>query len=459
MKRKINKNPKQPTKSRKTTKSSKLALTLTIATLFIGVLFYTYRKLTPQPLQIAEISNANGTVNLSLETTTQSLTPNNSGTITLKYNAGSTHLTAADITINYDPTLIEVTPAQVVVSADFPTSLSSVKANNGTIKFAVGISAETTGKSGTGTLATIPFKTLSKTGNSSVTLADTSMVTTSENSATNSLREITNLPIAVATTQPSPDPSSSPITSPLASPIASPLQSPKTSPSADPSVKPSIAPSTTPSIAPSLAPTAEKPNKPTNLRYNCYDNGSMVTLRWDSVSGVDNYEITLDQITGDKDTKTTTTGTQKDLSIASNSKYNWSLRSIKDDVKSDEAAVKDFSCNGSITSAATPTPTPSIIAQATATPKPTPKPNLITKAVQSIVKPKSPSPTPIPSPVSTNQLITLNPSAEPGSLADVFKSPTPSIEPRTDLTKPSIFAKIFLGWQALFLKIVESLAK
>ncbi len=408
---------------------------------------------------INQVGVAEGRVNLTLSPASITMSPNSEQILTLSIDAGADYATLAQIELNYDPAKIG-TP--IVTQGDFLTSsIGSTKVQNGKITFtfitALPENGEQAGKKGSGTLATIKI-TPPIDGESSITFGDNSLViitdaTSLTSISSNMLKSANNATIKVgsgnaAVESANPSPSLSP--DPSASPIASPVQSPSPSPAASPADD-SNANNTN-------EDSASKPSAPTNLKYNCYDSGNKITLRWDTVTGITNYELSLDQITGDQDVTKTVSGREIDLSVTPNTKYNWSVVSVNGGIKSDKSSISDISCSGSNSSNNNPSPSPSLVAAASPTIKPTAKPNAITKAVQSLIKPKSPSPTPAPTISSTNEYIALNPTPTPGSLADVFKSPTPTPSPRSDVAKPSFFAKIFLGWQALFFRLVESLA-
>lgn len=434
-------------KTKRVSHNTKLAITLTLLTLAITLTAYAYRKLAPQPIEIAEIRDASGSVSLALEAQDANLDLNQETTINLKYNSPTQKFTAIQAEISYDPTLI--TPLSVTPSSSFPNRFVAPKFENSKITFTYGVASEAnSGLIGTGNIVAIKIKTL-KAGTASLMITSNT-ITTTEESTVNTLKEVTHASLTIAPpvviTSPSPSPSASPLTSPLSSPSVSPHASPTLSPSPSPS------PSITPSPSPTASPIVTKPTSPTNLKYNCYDNGSMITLRWDKVTDVTDYEIVLDQKDGTHDTTVTVSTLEKDISLSSNSSYTWTLKSVKNGVKSDASTITDIKCSSS-NNTSTPTPTPS--PTATATPKATPKPNLITKAIQNITKPKA-SIAPSPVPTSANPPSSLVATPAPGSLADVFKSPEPTPIARVDVATPNLLTKILLGWQALFLRIVES---
>lgn len=445
--------------------NSQLAINLTLLTLLIGITFYAYRALAPQPIKIAEIGdgrkqvilpsetiNANATVKLILEGNQSNWKTKTGGQLNVKYDAGTSHLTAADISIEFDPTMIEPLLSDSQFHSDFPTHLSNFKIVDNKIKFAAGIGVGDGGKTGTGTFATIPFKVLEKTGGSGFVISNSSLVTTKEKGL--DLRETSNLSFDINTQVI--DGIVNPSVSPIASPATSPAASPSIAASASPLASPTTSPAASPLASPTASPTTTKPSTPTNLKYNCYDNGNHVTLRWESVADATNYIVILDHKDSTDDTTVKVTRTESDLSLKTNTLYNWKVAAIKSDVQGDFATLSDIKCNSSSTSGTaspTPSPTPTPTSTPKPTIKPTPKPNIITKAINSIVKPTTP---PSPSPIPQVQVTAPSPLA--GNLADIFKSPEPTIQPSTSNDQASFVTKIFLGWKALFLRIVESLA-
>lgn len=434
------------TKSKSKSKSrsnAKLYLVLIVIAVLLGVV-YTFRP-RPTPIQIAEVTNAQGTVNLALIAEKSTLDPNESTLVTLRYDSPTEKLTAIEGEITFDPSVLTLSGA--ALSSDFPTQFVAPKIENGKLTFTAGVKVEAgAGLTGQGSVLTFQAKGKA-VGQSTISVGSSTQVLTTV-ATSNTLREVTNVTLAVANPVVSSEPSADP----------------STDPSAEPSVKasasPSVSPSTQASADPSTPAAPNKPNAPTNLRYNCYSNGTRITLRWDDVSGATNYKITLDQKDGDNDQNTTSTRAEKDLDLKSNTTYSWKVAAVKNDVASDYTTVSDIKCNGdSTSSSSTPTPTPS--PTATPTPTPTPKPNKVIQAIQNLVKPKSPSPTPTPvgSIAPREQNVQLaSPISSPGSLADVFASPVAD-DVVTPKDEPSFLRKIVLGWQAIFIRVIEAITR
>jgi len=452
------KNLKKRVVTKKTKKPYPIPQSLVIALVALvvagGALYSVRTKHTITPVQIAEITNTNGSVNLSLLAAKTNLAPQEETTITLKFDAPTTPINVASVDISYNPDLLTI--SNVTKGEKFVTELVPASTSNGKITFTYGVAvAANAGQTGQGTIATFTVK--AKTvGAANLTFNDSTQVLVS-GASTNALREITNTTLTIA------DPNASTTTSPStnassSSPSTSPSLEPSVSPSTTPSTDPSTTPSTSPSTSPTSSPVVNKPASPTNLRYNCYSNGTRITLRWDEVTGATSYSLTLDQKDGDNDQTTTSTRAEKDLDIKSNTTYIWKVAASKDSVSGDSATVADIKCTGNNASA---TPTPSPTPTPTPTPTPAPTKKSLSQTVSNIFKPKSPSPSPSlkSSPVPLASFVPSSPISSPGSLADIFASPSsePSPNNRTDNT--SFISKIFIGWQALFIKLVESLTK
>lgn len=433
--------------------SKKVELLIILIILLLGG-YFLYRSIiinTIAPVQIAEIKNSTGTVNLNLQASKTELAPNEETTISVNYDSPTNKMTVISGEITYDPNLL--TPSNFVRGSDFPTELIAASASNGKITFTYGVAvAAGSGLTGQGNILTFTVKA-KQVGSANLNFGDATDVRV-VSVDTNALREIHNTTLTIT----NPNADSSPSTSPSANPTAS----PSTNPSTYPSISPSTTPSSSPVSSPTSSPVVNKPASPTNLRYNCYNNGTRITLRWDEVAGATSYTLTLDQKDGDNDQNTTSTRTEKDLEIKSNTTYTWKVAANKDSVSGDSTTVADIKCSGDNTSV---TPKPSPTPNPTFTPTPAPTKKSLSQTVSNIFKPKSPSPTPSPipslksSPVPLASFVPSSPISSPGSLSDIFASPTPTLTSTKITNTPSIISKIFLGWQALFIKLVESLTK
>lgn len=447
-----------------------VALTLTLINLF-----------RPQPLQIAEI-NSSGSVILSLDPASLHLTPNSTTTVTLNYNSPTDPLSAVQVELSYDPALL--LPSDIIVDPAFPTSIIAPTIDNGKINFVVGIPLQgSTGLIGSGKVASFTLKALG-VGTSSLAFTTNSIATTI-NQNQNMLKTINNIVVDIANTtnptssiSPSSTPSPSVCTQAAGScynatgacvhytngcerselcqsPIRYCNSGGKRSPS--PSVSPSPSSSHVSPSPSSSTSSVSKPPAPTNLVYNCYNEGRRITLRWNSVNGADSYLVKL----GDQSSSPTRNET--DLDITPNTSYIWTVTALDNGVSSDTSRVDNIKCSGGSSTSVATTPSPTPTSTPTPTPTPAPTKKSFSQTVSNIFKPKSPSPTPSPSlkssPVPLASFLPSSPISSPGSLADIFASP--STEPKSsDVSdNTSFIAKIFIGWRALFIKLVESITR
>lgn len=472
-----------------------IALALALA---LGLIIYK-SLLNPTPLQIAEIGSSTGTVTLKLESDKQTLTTGETAQVRLAYSAGNTHLTAVQTDLSFDTTLVELSSPSVDPS--FPTAIISPKIENGKLSFALGtVVSDDSGITGNGNVLTFTLKAL-KPGSPTLNFSSTTLATTKEENA-NALRSVQNLALSVSapnasstpnpsTTNPTPNSSSNTTVCTqvagkcldqsgkcasynngcvkaniCANPITScdkPTKSHPPSPS--PSITSDITPTPSSNIKHSQSPTSNPSlvtiNSPTNLRYNCYSNGTRITLRWDTVNNATSYTSTL-TLNSESTKQITSTRNETDVDINPNTTYTWKLTAIHNGVSSDPAEVGNIKCNSNTTSTSTPATTATPTSTPAPTPAPTATPKPLTQAINNIFK-KSPTPTPTPKPTMVASQFGDNtpsptPTPTPGSLADIFASPTPNTTP-TPSAQVNIITKIFLGWQALFIKIVESITR
>ncbi len=174
--------------------------------LLVGLALLAKFLFSPASPQIAQIGTSSGQVSLSLQPTTITLAPNQETTITLKYDSPGVHFTAAQVELEYNPSLLN--PLFITPATDFPSTLQSAQISNGKINFAYGVPvAALAGKVGSGNFATIRVKAIAP-GNATLSFANSTLATASE-VATNTLKTITNASIIVQY-PPSPSPSHSP---------------------------------------------------------------------------------------------------------------------------------------------------------------------------------------------------------------------------------------------------------
>lgn len=413
---------------KRTIHPSPLLLTLAVLAIIAGII-YTYRMFlnTATPLQIAEIGNSSASVSLSLASSLTSIEIGQEMTIQLRFDSPTRKFKGGNIELNYDPNLIEI--VSVTRNPDFPTELLPLTTTSGSSEFSYGTSLSTTaGILGNGSLASIRVKGKAA-GIANITFGQKTFAGTSSDFG-NDLKEVTNLSLTIE------DPNAS--------------SNPSSTPSSDPSATPSDSanPTATPSTAASATPTPDKPSSPSNLRYNCYSNGTRVTLRWNEVSNTTSYQTFFDEKDGSNDTTANSSRAEIDLDIKNNTTYSWSQYAVNNGVKSDATTLDNIKCNSdtsnSNTSTSTPTPTP--------TAAPTKKPNVITQAVQTITK-KTPTPTPKASPSPS---LSPSPLMSPGSLSDIFGTVSPTPIPTTN-EKLSLWEMIVRGWQLIVEKVISTL--
>ncbi len=387
-------------KSRKSNYFVTSLLAIGIISIFTALYYLIPKK---QSTEIFVVGSESGTVDLTITPSTVQTLPNVVSTFTISIDAGLSHATSAEVEIDYDSDKIGI---PIITKGDyFPVVVTEATTDNNKIKFTFSTEDATdSAKTGAGILATIKINP-TVVGTSTLSFTENTQISTTE-SQTNSLKTVTNAAVTI------------------------------TSASADPS-----APAST---APTSSPAPQKPAKPTGLRSNCYDGGTKITLRWDSVAGASSYKVRMDQKDGNSDISVDNiTKNEYEAGIKPDQKYSWWVHSSKNGVDSEEAKINEVVC-AKPASSPTPTPTATPKAAMKATAKATPKPTSTPKS--------NATTTPKPFSINTNS-VTPSPSAI-GSLNDIFGE-----KPEEDVSNSSIetglFAKIALGWQAIFLKLVE----
>ena len=147
---------KRSSRSRKfPARQSTLLIALASFAIAAGALYLT-RRPTPAPLQIAEITNNNGSVGLELVPTTTTLEPDGTTAVTVNYHSPTDHVTAILLKLTYDPTIFTI--SDLVIDDHFPTRMSAPKIENGTVTATYGVETGSTGLQGTGTFATFKLK-------------------------------------------------------------------------------------------------------------------------------------------------------------------------------------------------------------------------------------------------------------------------------------------------------------
>ena len=205
---------------KKSSPKSRLPIFLGIlAILFVG--YYTYRTVfRPQPIDINQVTGGSGSVTLALTPANSTQNANTTRDLTLSINAGSGHVSGAQVEITFDSTKC-VTP--VVSQGSFLTGTPLVPASvsNGKITFTYIAPPASGGATGSGTLATIT--TGPKNLACRLTFTTNTEVYVTENTTTNALASasdaVINLPGASST--PTPTPTSTPLVSPTPTASAS----------------------------------------------------------------------------------------------------------------------------------------------------------------------------------------------------------------------------------------------
>lgn len=359
---------------------------LILGAIIVGTMIW-YARPRPVPIGINLIGSESGTVSLSFTPNPLIMTSGASSPLLLNINAGASHVTAVQVELSYDESKLG-TPT-VVLSQFLPSVIVPLQVGGGKISFTVGTPPGSDGATAGGTLATITFNPI-LVGDATLSFTDKTEAWVIE-SETNALKSASTGALQVIASPASPSPSA------LAS----------ASPSPSPSAAASVDPSASPSVAPSTSATPEKPAKPTGLRSNCYDNGNKITLRWDSVSEADSYNVRLDQKDGSNDKSNDgIKSTEYNYEVTAGQKYSWWVHSVKSGVESEEARINEVVCERSNTAATTPTSTATpATAKATATPRAT---TTTTKA------------TATPTASSTTQYVVKQ---NTGSLNDIFADP------------------------------------
>lgn len=416
-------------KSHKRRKNLFVAPIITLGVLTLGVAaWYSLPRAVPVPLSINQVGNASGTVDLNLSPASLSLTPDTESTLTLGFNAGTNHLSAAQIELSYDSS--QVGTPTVTLGSTLTAVLSGVSLANNKITFTVGAPTGSGGVTGSGELATIKIKP-PIVGSSSLSFTTNTLVTTTE-SQTNALKSANDVTVVVAAAA-----ASAPASAPAS---ATPSISPSPSPSLSPSPSPS--PSPTPSTPPAVTP-------PTTLRSSASCNS--LSFTWDKLNVGNGYVITLadnpnfdNQVSSGSLSSNTTSFAFNNLKSGTQYSARVTANGIPDFPHYTTLTVKtNTSCTAPVTQA-TSTPTPK-------TPTPTKSP---VKATPLFATTPTPTSTPSYNP-QTDRVLLVSPSPA-GLLNDIFGGNVPSTDSSTT-ENPNFFQKIILGWQVILNKIASAI--
>lgn len=394
-------------KSHKRRKNLFVAPIITLGVLTLGVAaWYSLPRAVPVPLSINQVGNASGTVDLNLSPASLSLTPDTESTLTLGFNAGTNHLSAAQIELSYDSS--QVGTPTVTLGSTLTAVLSGVSLANNKITFTVGAPTGSGGVTGSGELATIKIKP-PIVGSSSLSFTTNTLVTTTE-SQTNALKSANDVTVVVAAAATS-------------------------------------APASAPASATPYTPPVVTP--PTTLRSSASCNS--LSFTWDKLNVGNGYVITLadnpnfdNQVSSGSLSSNTTSFAFNNLKSGTQYSARVTANGIPDFPHYTTLTVKtNTSCTAPVTQA-TSTPTPK-------TPTPTKSP---VKATPLFATTPTPTSTPSYNP-QTDRVLLVSPSPA-GLLNDIFGGNVPSTDSSTT-ENPNFFQKIILGWQVILNKIASAI--
>jgi len=159
------------------TKSKSLHLYLIFTGLVLFLLGAWYvissRLPTSEPITINEVTPS-GTVTLSFGTPSAPLLKNTASTLPITINTSTSLVTTASLVITYDPDKVIIT--SVAKGSFLPNTLASTVITSGKATFTYAAPADSGGKQGTGTVATLSLKPLT-TGTFTLTFNTGTLVT------------------------------------------------------------------------------------------------------------------------------------------------------------------------------------------------------------------------------------------------------------------------------------------
>jgi len=143
-------------------------------------------RFTPQPVGINEVTSS-GTISLSVSPFNLMQRPNLVRTLNINVDSGSDKLTAVQLELEFDPTLIELT--ELTSTGYLSTTLSAATVSNGVARVTYGANVSSGGIQGSGTIATVKYKSL-KPGNSTINFGPNCLAA-AISSNTNVLKSVT----------------------------------------------------------------------------------------------------------------------------------------------------------------------------------------------------------------------------------------------------------------------------
>ena len=206
-------------------KSPKFSYKPALVTLAIlGLLYFGYRAMfRPQSIDINQVTGGSGTVTLALTPAATSIPANTTTNLIMTINAGTKHVTGAQVEITFDPTkCVTPTITQGTFLVGNPLVPATVANGKITFTFAAPLPQPSTtpGVSGSGTLATIT--TGPKSAACSLVFTTNTLVYTTENLTHSSLASASDATISLPGSSPTPTPSPSPTATPTPTPSVSP---------------------------------------------------------------------------------------------------------------------------------------------------------------------------------------------------------------------------------------------
>lgn len=134
-----------------------IAVILSVSAVIAFTFVFSQKPFRGVPVQVAEIA-AGGTVSLEASPPPTHLVLNREYTLNINAHSGTSHVTAVQLELNYDPTKLSIT--NVAKTAYLPVYLEEPTTANGSLKTTVGVDPAGGGKSDWGTVVTLTIKPL-----------------------------------------------------------------------------------------------------------------------------------------------------------------------------------------------------------------------------------------------------------------------------------------------------------
>lgn len=326
-------------------------------------------------------------------------------TLTVDINTGNNQVTAADVTINYDPAYLEgvsFTPGTYL-----PVVLSPATLGGGQAQVVLG-STPAEPMTGQGTLATLKFKALAPVTQTDITYAGSTEVAAIGETG-NVLTASTPAQIQVVQT----------ISSPVPTPTPTPISSPAVTPTPNPTPSPGTAASPTPVSV--LNPCNNlQPSIPSGVTASALSSSS-IHISWQLVANTTHYGLVYGNVSKSYIYGAANVGNVNGFTVnglAANKYYYFAVFSVND------CGTRGYSAEAS-------GKTPAVTGGAPVTyvtPSPTPQ-----------VKQRSPSPAAKTSPSPNKGFVLIDPNAsEEGVLTQLTQPSTPSPKSLPAVPKVSV---------------------